>query len=190
VNPRDPANIVAVWQQDRWANGSANGLMTATTTNGGVNWTRVAVPFSRCAGGTVANGGDYERATDPWVTISPDGIAFQMALSTSVGTSSRFGQRNAGQPIDRRRRTWHPATLIRDGQRTSTTRTRSRPIPLMRATSMQVGSTRRHRRRPEHLRAHDRRRPHLGSRALDLRSGRPEPDDRQRDRRAAQWHAR
>src|SRR5512134_697408 len=80
VNPRDPANIVAVWQQDRWASRSANGLMTATTTNGGVNWTRVAVPFSRCAGGTVANGGDYARSTDPWVTIAPDGTAFQMAL--------------------------------------------------------------------------------------------------------------
>lgn len=117
VNPRDPANIVAVWQQDRWANGSANALMTATTTNGGVNWTRVAVPFSRCAGGTVANGGDYERATDPWVTISPDGVAFQMALSTSVGTFIA-GSANA-MLVSRSTdggRTWsNPATLIRDG---------------------------------------------------------------------------
>jgi hypothetical protein len=117
VNPRDPGNIVAVWQQDRWANGSANGLMTATTTNGGTNWTLVSVPFSRCAGGTVANGGDYERATDPWVTISPDGIGFQMALST-VGASFTGGSANA-MLVSRSTdggRTWsNPATLIRDG---------------------------------------------------------------------------
>ena len=37
--------------------------------------------FSRCTGGNAANGGDFERATDPWVSFSPNGVAQQVALS-------------------------------------------------------------------------------------------------------------
>ena len=37
VNPRDPNNWVATWQQDRWSGGSSNGLITATTIDGGVD---------------------------------------------------------------------------------------------------------------------------------------------------------
>ena len=40
VNPTSVANIVAVWQQDRWSSGLANGLVTATTLDGGATWTR------------------------------------------------------------------------------------------------------------------------------------------------------
>lgn len=81
VNPRYPLNLVGVWQQDRWSNGGAQGLGTAYSFNGGVTWRRVFVPFSRCAGGKPANNGDYERASDPWVSFSPNGVAHQMALS-------------------------------------------------------------------------------------------------------------
>src|SRR5215207_2561065 len=44
---------------------------------------RTPPPFSRCAGGNPANGGDYERASDPWVSIGPDGTAHQIALTVS-----------------------------------------------------------------------------------------------------------
>lgn len=82
INPANPQNLVGVFQQDRWSNGAARGLGTAFSFDGGVTWERRIVPFSRCAGGTAANNGDYERATDPWVTFSPDGSAHQIALST------------------------------------------------------------------------------------------------------------
>ena len=82
VNPINSANTVAVWQQDRWSSGLANGPVTASTLDGGATWSRTTVPFTRCAGGNAGNGGDYERATDPWVTFSPNGNAFQMALAT------------------------------------------------------------------------------------------------------------
>ena len=36
--------------------------------------------FSRCTGGNADNGGDFERATDPWVSFSPNGVAHQVAL--------------------------------------------------------------------------------------------------------------
>ena len=116
VNPRDPNNWVATWQQDRWSGGSANGLITATTVDGGATWTRTAIPFSRCAGGNAGNGGDYQRATDPWVTFAPDGAVFQMALASSGGAFTA-GSANAmlvSRSIDGGR-TWGPvSTLIRD----------------------------------------------------------------------------
>jgi len=117
VNPRDPGNWVATWQQDRWSGGSANGLMTATTLDGGATWTRTAIPFSRCAGGNAGNDGDYQRATDPWVSFAPDGTAFQMALASSGGS---FGAGSANAMLVSRSidggRTWGPvSTLIRDG---------------------------------------------------------------------------
>jgi hypothetical protein len=81
VNPHFPLNLVGVWQQDRWSNGGSRGLGTGYSFDGGVSWKRVFPPFSVCAGGNAANNGDYERATDPWVTFSPNGVAHQMALS-------------------------------------------------------------------------------------------------------------
>jgi hypothetical protein len=80
VNPRDPANVVGVWQQDRFTFGGSRGLVTSASHDGGRTWNRTFAHFSRCAGGNAANGGDYERASDPWVTFSPNGVAYQIAL--------------------------------------------------------------------------------------------------------------
>jgi hypothetical protein len=81
TNPRKPTNLIGVWQQDRWQFGGSRGLMTGVSRNGGESWTRTFAHFSRCAGGNAANNGNYERASDPWVTISPNGVAHQIALS-------------------------------------------------------------------------------------------------------------
>jgi hypothetical protein len=81
VNPRDRANIVGVWQQDRFTFGGSRGLMTGVSHDGGQSWRRTFAHFSRCAGGNASNGGDYERASDPWVTFSPNGVAYQIALA-------------------------------------------------------------------------------------------------------------
>ncbi len=94
VNPLNPGNFVVTWQQDRWSSGGASGIVTAVTFDGGATWTRTAWAVSRCGGGTAANGGDYSRATDPWVTFSPDGTTFQMALAFNVG-SLQPGSRSA-----------------------------------------------------------------------------------------------
>jgi len=83
VNPTNPNNIIAVWQQDRWSNGGARGLLTAVTHDGGVTWSTTFPQFSTCAGGTAANGGNYERSSDPWVTFSPNGVAHQISLSVN-----------------------------------------------------------------------------------------------------------
>ena len=82
VNPVDPLNMVGVWQQDRWSNGGSRGNVAGVTMDGGSTWTIVnALKTSLCTGGTAANGGDYQRATDPWVTFGPTGIAYQLSLS-------------------------------------------------------------------------------------------------------------
>lgn len=84
VNPTDAANLIGVWQQDRYSTGGANGNLTAVSRDGGQSWKHPdPPPFSRCAGGTAANGGDYARASDPWVSFGPDGTAHQIALATS-----------------------------------------------------------------------------------------------------------
>ena len=82
VNPVDPNNIVGVWQSDRWSNGGARGLVAGVSTNGGTGWTQVVVPkVTLCSGGTLANSGGYQRATDPWLSFGPTGTVYQLSLS-------------------------------------------------------------------------------------------------------------
>ncbi|QNP42107.1 exo-alpha-sialidase [Lysobacter terrestris] len=117
VDPSNPNNLIGVWQQDRWSNGSSRGLMSAASSDGGQTWTRTPLPVSRCGGGTFANGGDYARATDPWVTFAPDGTAYAMGLVTT-GASFEAGSVNAMLVVrstDRGRSWSAPTTLIRDG---------------------------------------------------------------------------
>jgi len=83
VNPTNSNNIIAVWQQDRWSNGGAHGLVAGVSHDGGTTWSPRWAHFSKCAGGTPANGGDYERSSDPWVSFSPNGTAYQISLSVS-----------------------------------------------------------------------------------------------------------
>lgn len=113
ANPLNPRNLVAVWQQDRWSNGGAHGLLTGVSENAGRTWTRPTPPtFTRCAGGNATNGGDYERASDPWVSFSPNGDAYQISLSfnDSDTTSAVLVSKSEDNG-----RTWGPVTtLIKD----------------------------------------------------------------------------
>lgn len=116
ADPLDSNHLVGVWQQDRWSNGSARGLLTGVSFDGGATWTRVQVPFSECSGGNAQNGGNYQRATDPWVTFGPGGTVYQVALSTS-GESFAAGSTNAilaSRSTDGGRTWTNPATVILD----------------------------------------------------------------------------
>lgn len=79
VNPTDPQNVVGVYQQDRWSDGGAHGLMTASSTNGGTTWQNSYAMFSNCASSSAG----YDRASDPWVTFDTAGNAYQISLSFS-----------------------------------------------------------------------------------------------------------
>lgn len=87
VNPTNPDNMIAGWHQDRWSNGSAQGVMSSYTMDGGLTWTPVMIPFTRCSGGVPGTTGDWQRASDPWVTFGADGAAYYMALVTVRTTS-------------------------------------------------------------------------------------------------------
>lgn len=118
VNPLNPTNLVGAWQQDRWSNGGARGVLLGSSSDGGHTWTIAQAAFSRCTGGNAANGGDYARATDPWVSFSPAGTAYALALvfnggALAAGSSSamRVAQSTDGGV------TWStPKNLIADGE--------------------------------------------------------------------------
>jgi hypothetical protein len=111
INPRDANNLVGVWQQDRWSSGSSRGNLTGVSLDGGTTWSSAQAAFSQCAGG------EFARATDPWVTFSPDGTAYQVALGSTGGTFAA-GSTNAvmvSRSADGGRSWSAPLALIRDG---------------------------------------------------------------------------
>lgn len=110
LNPARPSNLIATWQQDRWSNGGARGLVTAASQDGGATWARRALPFSRCAGGP------FERASDPWITIGPTGIAQMMSLSItgSVFAPGSSSAMQVARSVDGGVSWSAPLTLIQD----------------------------------------------------------------------------
>lgn len=113
AHPKGRTTLIAGWQQDRWSNGGARGLAAGYSLDGGRSWA-VSVPpgISKCSGGP------YQRASDPWVTLSPNGVGYFMSLAfDSDLPDGRFGA-NAmlvNRTVDGGR-TWSaPITLKADG---------------------------------------------------------------------------
>ena len=100
VNPTNPNNVVGFWQQDRWSDGGAHGLLAGVSDDGGLTWSHSAPKFSNCAGGTAGDAGDYQRASDPWVSF---GAHRDAARDLDLVRQQHAAQRGAGQPLDRRR---------------------------------------------------------------------------------------
>ncbi len=88
VNPTNSANVVAFWQQDRWSDGGSHGNLAGYSSDGGVTWSHSAPRFSRCAGGAgLGEAGDYERATDPWLSFSPNGRLHAITIGFDNSTA-------------------------------------------------------------------------------------------------------
>ena len=85
ADPINPRHFVGAFQQDRWSNGGAHGLVAAATFDGGKTWTETPLPFSLCAPG----GANFDRASDPWVSIGPDGTVYANAISFDHITDNR-----------------------------------------------------------------------------------------------------
>ncbi len=83
VNPANPLNMVAAWQQDRWSNGGARGLVVGVTLDGGETWEPVVVP-----GLTPCSGGNLLRASDPWASFGPTGELFHSALALTQNAAA------------------------------------------------------------------------------------------------------
>jgi hypothetical protein len=77
VNPTNADNLATFYQQDRYSNGGAKSNAAGISLNAGATWTQVAVPQNtRCTGGR------YQRASDPWISFSPNGVLHSMSLVT------------------------------------------------------------------------------------------------------------
>ena len=117
VNPNNGNHLLAAWQQDRWSNGGSRALVSAVSLDGGASWQRALHPMSRCGGALPGSVGDFERVSDPWVDLSPDGTAHAMGLvftgaSLEPGSSSAMlASRSSDGGL-----TWSaPVALVSDG---------------------------------------------------------------------------
>jgi hypothetical protein len=75
--------LIGVWQQDRWSDGGAHGLVAGFSTNGGQSFTKRALPFEACSAPANPVAACFTRASDPWVSIGPDGTAYAISLSVN-----------------------------------------------------------------------------------------------------------
>lgn len=125
VNPAKPSNIVGVFQQDRWSNGGARGLIAGFSFDGGATWGESTLPFSICAPNAVLDpftGAPFDRASDPWVSIGPDGTAYSVGLlatNTSVAGAGNNDTAVAAVSSTDGGKTWGNARLIKSDQGTS-----------------------------------------------------------------------
>ena len=65
VNPRNPANFVAIWTGDL-----IQAVFTAASFDGGHTWQRAPLPVTVCAGGP------FLGAADVWMSFGPNGDAY------------------------------------------------------------------------------------------------------------------
>ncbi|UBU12041.1 sialidase family protein [Nonomuraea gerenzanensis] len=107
-DPNRPERLVTVFQQDRWNRYGSNGTGVAVSDDRGLTWrqSKNRPAFSRC------DGGDYDVATDHWVTVTPSGAAVAASLSMSrAGDVTAILVSRSGDGG----RTWDtPVTLQRD----------------------------------------------------------------------------
>jgi hypothetical protein len=98
-----PANLIGVWQENRFANGGARAIGYAASSDGGQSWSGGLIPNS-----TRAAGGTWERASDPWVAFGPGNKAYFVSLlfnesnpDSAVGVSvSSDGGLTWGDPVN------------------------------------------------------------------------------------------
>lgn len=119
VSPFRPLELVASWQQSVWSTGGSQGIGLATSSNGGQSWSLANGPpaFSRCVGGNSNNAGNYARASNAWVTISPNGTAYALALAFT-GPALTAGSSSAmlvSRSLDGGSNWSPPIALIQDG---------------------------------------------------------------------------
>ncbi|MGI8967545.1 MAG: sialidase family protein [Chloroflexota bacterium] len=101
-------NLVGVWQQDRYADGGARGIVAASSFDGGLTWHQTPLPFSRC----VPGGLPLDRASDPWVSIGPDGTVFASAIGLRIAPSSVVLVGTVAAVSHDGGRTWSHAQII------------------------------------------------------------------------------
>lgn len=116
-------NVIGTWQQDRWNNGGAHGLVAGFSFDGGTTWSETTLPFSSCAANAIADpftGAPYNRASDPWVSVGPDGTAYAVGLLATNSTDGGVNDTGvASVTSGDGGRTWRNRNLLKADQGTS-----------------------------------------------------------------------
>jgi hypothetical protein len=111
VNPKDVNNVVGVYQEDRWSDGGAHGLLASVSLTGGASYGISWAEFSACSDKPETEYFEHlPRATDPWVSFDAAGRAYQVGLpiidgsltgesAVTVSTSTDKGL-NWSDPVD------------------------------------------------------------------------------------------
>src|SRR3954447_3368608 len=87
VNPSNPDNVVGVFQEDRWSDGGAHGLLAAVSLDGGASYLNAWPEFSACSDKPETEFFEHlPRATDPWVSFDKAGRAYQVGLPIVDGS--------------------------------------------------------------------------------------------------------
>lgn len=112
INPLNPNNLIGFYQQDRWSNGAAKSNVASYSMDGGLTWSQVIVPV-----GTICSAsGDFERASDPWVSFGPNGWAHAMSLVTDSDPVTSGGFGDNGMTYNRSKdggQTWEAPIYLR-----------------------------------------------------------------------------
>ena len=77
VNPADRRNLVGTWQQDLGF--TARSDLIGWSRDGGKTWGRSQIP-----GLTVCTGGTADSASDPWISVGPDGTAYFLGIEVNL----------------------------------------------------------------------------------------------------------
>jgi hypothetical protein len=104
VNPAHPRNLIGTWQQDLGM--LARSDLIGWSPDGGKTWRRSQIP-----GLTACTGGTADAATDPWISVGPDGTAYFLGIQLNlrgdlvnpataiVASHSRDGGRTWTRPV-------------------------------------------------------------------------------------------
>ena len=69
-----PDRMAAIVHQDRWSNGSAQSTATFYSDDGGMTWNLSSTPITRCSGGLQVGPESFDRASDPWLAVTPGDV--------------------------------------------------------------------------------------------------------------------
>ncbi len=94
------SNAIAMWHQDRKSNGGAHGIGVGYSTDGGTSWNETTIALTACSPDTQQALSGMFRASDPWVSIGPDGIAYASALSFNISVPNNANAVVAARSTD------------------------------------------------------------------------------------------
>src|SRR4051794_38253020 len=111
VNPQNPLNVVASYQDGRRANGgdATNGY--ATSFDGGATWTFGELPNLTTQ---IEPKGPFERASDAVVAFGPDNVVYANSLVFDQNTSQGLRSGMAVNVSKDGGRTWSPPVFFQD----------------------------------------------------------------------------